>query len=171
MSKVKGFDILIKAWVKVHSYCPDWKLKIYGKSVEKEILVKLIQDLNLSKVVALYDPVTNIQEKYLASSLYVLSSRYEGFGMVLLEAMSCGIPCISFDCPYGPRDIIRDGIDGILVEKENIELLADAIIKLMIDNDLRKSMGQEALNNVEKFKIDQIAKQWNELFHELIKCS
>ena len=112
--------------------------------------------------------VSNIVDKYCESSIFALSSRYEGFGMVLVEAMVCGVPPVSFACPCGPRDIIDDGNDGLLVPKENINKLAEKIGYLISHENIRKEMGQRARIHVERFKIDHIASQWKELFNSLI---
>ncbi len=138
MSHVKGFDLLLKAWRIVVEKHPDWQLDIYGKPVLKEELLQLAQTLNVHDTVNLFEPVSNIEEKYKSASLYVLSSRYEGFGMVLIEAMACGLPCVSFDCPLGPADIINDGVDGYLVAPNNVEALAEKIILLVDEEDKRK---------------------------------
>jgi glycosyltransferase involved in cell wall biosynthesis len=112
----------------------------------------------------LYGPTTDIQQEYVNSSLFAFSSRFEGFGMVLVEAMACGLPVVSFDCPCGPKDIVKDGEDGILVENGNIELLATSLSKMMRDEALRQAMSQAALKNVQRFSIEQIAEQWRKIF-------
>jgi len=104
----------------------------------------------------------------LASSVMVLPSRSEGFGMVLIEAMECGVPCVSFDCPSGPRDIITHGEDGFLVEKENIQELAEKLLVLIENENLRKRMGEAAKLNVQRYATEAIVKQWDDLFRELV---
>ena len=164
----KGFDLLIKAWAIVHKQHPEWKLRIYGYG-EKEPYLNLINDYNIGESCILEKTVENIIEKYCESSIFVLSSRYEGFGLVLVEAMACGIPPVSFECPCGPKEIIKNGIDGFLVEKENINQLAEKIILLIENEELRKQMGAKARKNVARFKIDNIAEEWHCLFSQLIK--
>jgi glycosyltransferase involved in cell wall biosynthesis len=115
----------------------------------------------------LHHPTDDIMHEYLQSSVCVLSSRYEGFSLVILEAMSCGVPVVSFDCPYGPRQIIRDGEDGLLVEYLNPQALADGICRLIEDAELRKHMGQAARQNILRFSKDAVMKQWEELFRNI----
>ena len=107
-------------------------------------------------------------EKYLESSICVLSSIYEGFSLVIMEAMSCGIPCVSFDSPFGPRNIIKDGEDGILVEYLNSQALAENICKVIEDEQLRKRLGEKAKQNIQRFSQDAIMKQWTDLFESLL---
>ncbi len=164
----KGFDLLIHSWGKVFIKHPDWKLHIYGVG-DKSELAKQVRSSGLSKVCLLESAVPNIDEKYCESSIFVLSSRYEGFGMVIVEAMACGVPPVSFDCPCGPKHIIRNGEDGLLVENGNIEELAEKICYLIEHEDERKRMGKQARINSERFKIEHIAKQWENLFHELLE--
>ena len=109
----------------------------------------------------------NIQEKYLGSSIYVMSSRFEGLPMALLEAMACGVPCISFDCPYGPAEIITPEEDGILVKNGNTDELADAICRLIEDTDKRIRMGKQAQKNIQRYSREEVMKLWDELFNTL----
>lgn len=163
----KGFDLLLQSWSKVEKVKPDWNLVIYGmgdRSPYEQLIDKLQIDRNRCR---LYGPTDDIKREYLNSSLFVFSSRYEGFGMVLIEAMACGLPVISFDCPCGPKDIISDGKDGILVEKENVNELADYMISLMEDDKRRKTMSENAVKNVRRYKIENIAQQWRMLFEGL----
>ena len=115
----------------------------------------------------LEEQTPDIIRNYCRSSIFVLSSRYEGFGMVITEAMSCGVPPVSFTCPCGPRDIIDDGKNGLLVENGNIEMLAEKICYLIENDEIRRKMGQQARIDVERFKIEQIAEQWKQLFERL----
>lgn len=164
----KGFDLLINAWNLVSKKHPDWLLKIYGEGKDSE-LINQIKSLNLEKTCLLEQPVNNIVDKYCESSIFVLSSRYEGFGMVIAEAMSCGVPSVSFECPCGPRDIIKNEVDGLLAEPENIEDLAEKICYLIENESIRKEMGKKASVNIQRYSIENIMKQWDELFkHRLI---
>ena len=115
----------------------------------------------------LEEQTPDIIRNYCRSSIFVLSSRYEGFGMVITEAMSCGVPPVSFTCPCGPHDIIDDGKNGLLVENGNIEMLAEKICYLIENDEIRRKMGQQARIDVERFKIEQIAEQWKQLFESL----
>ena len=130
----KGFDRLIKSWKHVSERYPNWELDIYGTINESMGLEKLAKSLNLDHSINLYPPEKNIGEKYKEASIYVMSSRYEGFGMVLTEAMAYGVPCVSFDCPFGPSDIISHNKNGMLVENGHIETLSESIIKLIENN-------------------------------------
>lgn len=163
----KGYDLLLKAWKLINnSEFSDWQLDIYGKPDNNQTFIKLAQDLDL-KSINFSTPVTEIQAVYLSASMLVLPSRSEGFGMVLIEAMSCGVPCIAFDCPSGPSDILTDGVDGILVEEQNIQKLAESMIELMQHYNVRKNMGENAKINSKKYLAHTIVKQWDELFKNL----
>lgn len=167
MEHQKGFDLLIDAWKIVAAKYNDWNLKIYGNGPLREELQLQINDSDLSGSCTLEYPVTDIAEKYAESSIFVLSSRFEGFGLVIIEAMSCGLPVVTFDCPCGPKDIITDHEDGILVKTGDVESLARQISYLIENEDIRKTMGEKALVNVQKYKIENIAVLWEKLFNEL----
>ncbi len=162
----KGFDLLLQAWAKVEKQCADWELVIYGMGI-REPYEKLATELLLKRC-KLLGCTQDIESKYINSSLFVFSSRFEGFGMVLVEAMSCGLPAISFDCPCGPKDIIHDGEDGLLVPSGDVCQLADAIKSLILDASKRQSMSVCAIKNAEHYRIDGIALHWNQLFESVM---
>lgn len=166
----KGFDLLAEAWSLVANRHPDWTLYIYGEG-DRTTLQRRIDELNLTKSFITNGKTSTIIEKYLESAIFVLSSRYEGFGMVLTEAMNCGIPPVSFACPSGPSDIISHGVDGLLVENGNTEQLAEMICYLIENDEVRKEMGKNARENVKRFGKELIMSQWKELFEGLIRDS
>ena len=165
----KGYDILISVWNKISKKYPDWSLEVYGEGVEREKLQNKINELNLNSSFLLKGAVKNIYEKYLESSIYIMSSRYEGMPMVLLEAMSFGLPVISFDCPCGPKDIIKDNEDGFIIKFGNIEQMAEKIEELINDEEKRKLFGINAKKNIQRFSEEKIMNQWKELFEKLVR--
>lgn len=168
LSYQKGFDKLISAWDIVNKQFPDWKLDIYGEGICKETLDRQIKDLHLDNIVTIHPFTKDIQQEYLNSSLFVLSSNYEGFALVLLEAMGCGLPCISFDCPNGPADIIQHKENGFLIENGNIKGLANAICHLLANEEERKEFGRKAKQSIMRYTPEKIMLQWNQLFKELL---
>ena len=163
----KGFDRLLNAWALLDPEFQDWQLHIYGKLDESLGLEKQMQNLKIEDQVFFHPPEKKIEEKYAVSSIFVLSSRYEGFGMVLIEAMSFGIPCVSFDCNYGPSDIIKNNEDGFLVENGKEKELAAKLQLLMKNETLRQEMGKKAREHVQRFSPQNVVKQWDELFKKL----
>jgi len=162
----KGFDLLIKAWKIVEHKHPDWHLNIYGGG-DKDFYKKLATEEGL-KTIYCHDAVKDIYSRYQESSIFVLSSKYEGFGLVLAEAMSCGVPAVSFACPCGPKDIINNGQDGYLIENGNIIELAAKICKTIENEKLRIEMGYNARKNIIRFEEGAIMTQWINLMNELI---
>jgi len=163
----KGYDMLLKAWVIVERACDDWELDIYGDG-NKSYYEKIAASLNLDKKrCRLNDSIFDVQKEYLDSSLFVCTSRFEGFGMGIVEAMACGLPVVAFDCLWGPRSIITDGEDGLLVENGHIEKMADTILSLINHPERISEMGMNARKNVQRFNIDVVAKKWKRLFDSL----
>lgn len=162
----KGFDMLIECWKLVHEKHPDWILKIYGIDNVK-FLQPIIVKNELEHTIIPMESTPRIYDAYQESSIYVCSSRFEGFGMTLVESMSCGLPCVSFDCPHGPRNIITDGKNGYLVEPENIKALVERICQLIENEELRKEMGKEARKRAEDFTEEKIMCQWVDLFKNI----
>lgn len=166
-SHEKGIDLLLKAWSIVEKQRLDWRLDVFGDG-DRASYEQLIDELKINrKSCQLHGRTDDVEKEYCNSSIFVLSSRFEGFGMVLTEAMACGLPVVAFDCPWGPRSIITDGGDGILVENGNVEALASSLSKLMSDEILRQSMSKAGLKNVRRFSIDYVADQWRRLFESL----
>ena len=164
----KGFDLLLESWAKIYKTHPEWRLEIYGDG-NKDNYEEIRDTLGIpANCCILNGRTNNIEQEYLNSSIYVCSSRFEGFGMVIIEAMACGLAVVSFDCPWGPSSILAHNEDGILVENGNTEHLADAIASLMDNPYKLKTLAEKAIVNVQRFQMDKIANQWKELFDSLI---
>ena len=161
----KGFDYLIDAWHVVARKHPDWHLDIYGEGPLRQQLQEQIDGLHLDDNVSLCGRTSNVSKAYTEHSVYVMSSRAEGLGLVLLEAASCGLPLIAFDCPSGPSEIVEDGKNGFLVEKVgDVQTMADRICRLIESEALRRQMGEKARQMVQRFSVEAIRKQWMDLF-------
>lgn len=166
LQQQKGYDTLIEVFARVHQQHPDWVLNIYGEGNYRPQLERQILDNRLTGVVNLCGRTKEIYQKMREAAFYVMSSRFEGFPMVLVEAQSQGLPVVSFDCPNGPADIINDNIDGLLVENQNKEQLYEAICFLIDHPDKRSEMGKHAISNVDKYDVVEICKQWKQAFVE-----
>ncbi len=158
----KGFDRLIRAWSHIERYFPKWSLDIYGDGPDRLVLNKLIVSLKL-KNIYIKPPTVDIKIVYDTASFYVMSSRFEGFGMVLIEAQSRGLPIVSFDCPSGPAEIVNDGVDGFLVDNGNVQLLAEKMIYLMENDQIRQQFSQRALVSAKRFEVSSVIGQWKSL--------
>lgn len=165
----KGFDRLIEAWhlVQRDGEHHDWHLDIYGQGEWQEMLQGMIDRYGLNDTACLHAPVKGIAREYAASSMLVMSSHYEGFPMVMIEAMAYGLPVVSFDYKCGPRDIIVDGENGLLVPEGDIVALAEAMRRLMDDNMLRQRMAENAMRVTETYSEEKVMAQWVKLFEDL----
>ncbi len=165
----KGYDILLKIWSIVEKRCTDWQLDIFAMG-DPTPYVKIMDELSIDKKRChLNSSVVDVENEYINSSILVQPSRTEGFGMVLVEAMACGLPVISFDCENGPRSIISDGEDGFLIPPFEVDLFADRLVQLIIDGELRKKMGEKGQRKSQLYQIDSVGRQWKQLFDELMK--
>lgn len=169
LSPQKGYDLLVPAFKRIAEKCPDWHIDIYGTGSELDRLNVLISNASLEGRIIINQPSSQIYEEYMRSDFLVFCSRYEGYGLVLNEAMSCGLPCVSFRCKYGPEDIITDGKNGILVEAESIEELASAMLWMIQHPDERAKMGVCARESAAKYTKEMIMPIWEELFKSLLK--
>jgi glycosyltransferase involved in cell wall biosynthesis len=167
-SHEKGLDRIVPIWKKVVENHADWKLEIYGKSSENQEIEILIKSFDLENNISLFEPIKNVQEKYLDASMYLMSSRTEAFPMVLIEALSSGLPCIAYDCPVGPRAIIENNKNGFLIEDENENEFVNAICNLINNQNLRLQMGKNAKISSEKYNLDVIMQNWDKLFKETV---
>ncbi len=165
----KGFDRLIKAWeiVQQNDQFNDWRLDIFGQGEWKDMLQQMIVSKGLQNTAFINAPTKNIGTEYAHSTMLVMSSNYEGFPMVMIEAMACGLPVVSFDYQCGPKDIIEHGVNGLLARNGDIEGLAEAMTRVMADESLRRKMSENAKNVTARFSEEAVMKQWINLFMAL----
>ncbi len=163
----KGFDLLINAWAKIESHHPDWKLEILGR-ICKSPIKSQIEKLGIAKRVEFLGSSTDVASVLKQKSIYVLSSRYEGFPNSLLEAMSQGCACIAFNCYTGPKEIITDGVSGILVEDGNVADLSEKMNLLMNNSELREKLSSGAVKESLRFDRNTIFSQWDELIESIV---
>ena len=155
----KGYELLIKAWSLVEPLHSNWSLHLYGDGEDKEKLENLIASFNLQNIV-LKGSTNDVQAVYDNAGFYIMSSRFEGLPVVLIEAQSRGLPIVSFDCPSGPAEIVHHGIDGILVQNGNVLALAEAMIHMIENPQLRQAMAREALQSAQTYHIDTVIDKW-----------
>lgn len=164
----KGNDLLLRAWAKIQDFCDDWELDIYGVG-DQTPYRHIFQELGVDdRRCHLHNSISDVKKAYLSSSLFALPSRFEGFSLVAIEAMACGLPVVSFDCENGPRNIISDGQNGFLVQPFDVDIFAERLLTLIRDEELRQKMGAEARQSSLHYQIEDIALRWNSLFEEVM---
>ena len=169
LTNQKGFDYLIKAWSIIANKYPTWKIDIFGHGELENYLHNMIIEHNLEQSIQIKKPTDRIFDEYNNSSIFLRGSRYEGFALVLIEAMSFGIPCISFDCPHGPSDLITHREDGLLVPLGDIKKMADAIEWMITHEEERLRMSNNARLKAKQYTAETIMPQWVELFEKVAK--
>ena len=163
----KGFDLLIDAYTPLAEEFPEWQLHIYGEGPLEKRLRQRIDDRGVGDAIRLMGVTDQFEEVLGAASIYVMSSRFEGLPMVLLESLSKGIPPVSFDCPQGPRQLIRDGENGLLVPAEDVDNMTNALRELMADPATRRRLGNAALDSAHAYTLHNVMRQWIQLFDTL----
>lgn len=163
----KGFERLIEAWHLIIPDFPDWRLEIVGDGEQRAMLKEMTARYGIENSVVLVPANNEIEKHYLSSSVYAMTSRYEGLPMVLLEAQAFGLPIISFNCKCGPSDIVDNGKNGFLVQESDIPAFASQLRKVMADIELRKKMSRNALETSKKFSVEPVMSRWMQLFKSL----
>ncbi|MFI9239674.1 glycosyltransferase family 4 protein [Streptomyces sp. NPDC053079] len=164
---VKRYDLLVKAWETVAATRPDWKLRIYGRGPELAKLRTQIDTLGLNEAVTLMGAHSPIETEWAKGSIAAVTSREESFGMTIVEAMGCGVPVVATDCPHGPGEIITDGEDGLLVPVGDSDAIAKGLLKLIEDDELRRTMGAAARVSAQRYAPERIADAYLELIDSL----
>jgi glycosyltransferase involved in cell wall biosynthesis len=167
LEEQKRFDLLLDAFMLIAQEFPDWNLRIRGNGSKEEALRQKIQDLGLRHRVEILPVTPDVETEYLNASIYAMSSKFEGLPMTLIEAMSYGLPCVSFDCPNGPSEIIADGKNGFIVPYGDTKALAKRLSSIMADEALKTTLGAQARASVEKFAIHPILVEWEKLITSL----
>ncbi|MFI7420739.1 glycosyltransferase family 4 protein [Nonomuraea sp. NPDC049684] len=165
----KGFDLLIEAFAQVVRVHPEWRLRVFGTGPRRSQLAGLIARHGLAEHVTLPGRTERLEKELAEASVYALSSRFEGLPMVMIEAMTHALPVVAFDCPTGPRDVLTDGVDGVLVPPRDVDALAAALIRVIGDRELRVRMGEAAAATSRAYGPEVVMPMWEELFSGLTR--
>jgi glycosyltransferase involved in cell wall biosynthesis len=168
LEHLKGFDILIESFYALHQHHPDWVLVIAGSGELKDELERMALERGISDKTRFPGIITDMAGHLQGVDIFVLSSRFEGFPNVLVEAMAAGVAVVSTDCKSGPGEIIQDNENGLLVPTQNSECLSRALDLLMADSELRRRLGDNARKVVATYSLDKVMNQWNQVVHEAI---
>jgi glycosyltransferase involved in cell wall biosynthesis len=169
LARVKGFHKLLAAWEQVTAVHPDWTLRIYGAGLQEENLAQEIHDRGLTGNAFLMGPVADVGPALQAASIFAMTSRHEGFSLTLLEAMSKGLAIVSFDSPHGPREMLTNEHDALLIKPRNPENMARGLCRVIEDEELRRRLGEAALSTVTKYDAPTIGEQWEVLLEKLLE--
>ena len=166
--KVKGYDRLLDIFAKVVEKRPDWTLRIYGDGTQADRLSRRARALRLHNHVAFMGSTDDMEGELAKASLHAVTSRFEGFGMTIVEALASGVPVVSFDCPQGPREIITSGHNGLLVPDGDLDAFADALVALMDDEGELRRIAENGLEVADRYRISEVADRWDKVFTDLL---
>lgn len=164
----KNYPRMIAIWRQVVQRFPEWTLDIYGDGEDRAVIEQCIQRAHIQDNVILHGYTKEVVNAYTSGSIYLMTSRMEGFPLVLIEAMACGLPVVAFDCPYGPRDAIKNGVTGYLIPYDDDKAYIEALSQLMGNVSLRKQMGTAATAEIGCYSYESIMQQWLSLFQEIV---
>ena len=164
----KGFDLFIQAFAGIAAQCPNWHVDLFGSGEDEQMLKELLRKNDLEQQIIMHPATDRIYDEFQDSDFFVFPSRFEGWGLVIVEAMSCGIPVVSFRCDYGPEDIITDGKDGLLVTNGDTRELGEKILWMVNHPEERRQMGTEARITARKYRKEIISQQWIDVFKSLL---
>ena len=167
LCKEKDFGRLIRLWGIIRQERPGWTLDIYGDGEERDSLQRQVTALGLTGSVTLHGNTSDVKAEYIKSSMLLMTSRTEGMPMTIIESMTCGVPVVAFDCPYGPSDLIRDGENGYLIPYDDDKMFVSRVVSLMDDEKMRRDMGQMGRTKTKEYAPASVMSQWLKLFQQI----